>query len=145
MNQPISLKPMPIWMSLLCFGIPSLIITVGIYAGVPALDRAGVPILLSLILFVAGTLVLMLVASFVAYRLEGNPMSWTGVKKRFRLKPLKGKDWLWIVGLVAVNLGSGIVLMPTTEWLASFPLFRPPDFIPPHARSWGAGRRDNSK
>jgi len=79
-NQPVSLKPMPIWMSLLCFAIPSLIITVGIYVGVPTLNRVGMPMFLNFTLFSAGPLVLMFVAAFVAYRLEGNPMSWARVK-----------------------------------------------------------------
>ena len=131
MNQPVSLKPMPIWMSLLCFAIPSLIITVGIYVGVPTLNRVGVPMFLNFTLFTAGPLVLMFVAAFVAYRLEGNPMSWAGVKERFRLKPLKGKDWLWTLGLVIVSVGGYVVLLPTAKWLASFPLFEPPAFLPP--------------
>ena len=126
-----SIKPMPIWMSLLCFGIPSLIATLGIYVGVPALDRAGVPLFLNFMLFTAGPLALMLLAAFVAYRLEGNPLSWADVKERFRLKPIKGKDWLWTVGLTIVYIGGYFLLLPTAKWLASFPLFEPPPFLPP--------------
>ena len=92
MNQSVSLKPMPNGMLLLCFGIPFFFITMGIYIGVPTLDRVGVSILASFTLFLAGPLALMLVASFVAYRLEVNPMSWAGVKEQFRLKPLKGLE-----------------------------------------------------
>jgi membrane protease YdiL (CAAX protease family) len=85
---------MPIWQSLLYFGIPSLLATLGIYVGIPTLDRAGAPLVLSFLLFTAGPLALMLVAALVAYRLEGNPLSWADLKERFRLKPLQGKDWL---------------------------------------------------
>ena len=113
MNRSIALKPMPIGISLLCFGIPFLIITVGVYVGVPALDRVGVPISLNFTLLTAGPLVLMFVIAFVAYRLEGNPISWAGMKERFRLKPLKGKDWLWTVGPVIVSVGGYFVLLPT--------------------------------
>ena len=126
MHQSVTIKPMPVWMSLLYFGIPSLIATLGIYVGIPTLDRVGVPLFPNFMLFTAGPLVLMLVSAFVAYRLEGNPMSWAGVKERFRLKPLRGKDWLWTVGLVTVYVGGYILLLPTAKWLASFPLFEPP-------------------
>jgi membrane protease YdiL (CAAX protease family) len=131
MDESVKIKPMPIWVSLLCFGIPTVIATLGIYVGIPALDQAGAPLFPNFMLFTAGPLALMLLAAFVAYRLEGNPMSWVGVKKRFRLKPLKGKDWLWTVGLAIVYVGGYLLLQPTAKWLASFPLFEPPPFLPP--------------
>jgi len=118
-------------MSLLYFGIPSLIATLGIYVGIPTLDRIGVPLFANFILFTAGPLALMLVSALAAYRLEGNPMSWAGVKERFRLKPLKGMDWVWTMGLAIVYVGGYLLLLPTAKWLASFPLFEPPPFLPP--------------
>ena len=130
MNQSDSLRPMPFWKSLLFFGIPCLVTTVGIYVGVPALDRVGVPMALNFSLFSAGPLAAMFVAAFVAYRLEGNPMTWAGVKERFRLKPLKGKDWLWTIGLVIVYVGGNLLLLPTARWLVSWPLLEPPPFLP---------------
>lgn len=130
MHQSATIKPMPFWMSLLYFGIPSLITTVGIYIGIPTLDRVGVPLFLNYILFTAGPLILMFMAAFVAYRLEENPLSWNQVKERFRLRPLKGKDWLWTLGLVIVYVGGYFLLLPTAKWLASFPLFEPPPFLP---------------
>lgn len=89
------------------------------------------PLALTFTLFAVSPLAFMLVIAFVAYRLEGNPMSWAGVKERFRLEPLTGTDWLWTVGLVIVYVGGYIVLLPTAKWLASFPVFEPPAFLPP--------------
>jgi membrane protease YdiL (CAAX protease family) len=117
-------------MSLLFFGIPSLIASLGIYVGIPALDRAGVPLFVNFLLLTAGPLALMLLSAFVAYRLEGNPFTWARVKERFRLKPIKGKDWLWTVGLVVVSVGGYMLLLPTAKWLASFPWFEPPPYLP---------------
>jgi membrane protease YdiL (CAAX protease family) len=131
MHKSISVKPMPVWMSLLCFGIPSLIATIGIYVGIPFFDRVGVPLPINFLFFTAGPLALMFFSAFVAYRLEGNPMSWVGVKKRFRLKRIRGKEWLWTLGLVIVSIGGYILLLPTAKWLASYPLFEPPPFLPP--------------
>lgn len=126
-----TLKPMPLWASILHFGIPSTLMTLGIYVGIPILDRAAVPMLLNFFLFSAGPLALMLFAALVAYRLEGNTLSWAGLRERFRLRPLKGKDWLWTVGLVVVAVGGYLALLPTAKWLASMPAFAPPDFLPP--------------
>ena len=124
------LKPMPFRVSLLCFGIPSAIIFLGIYVGFPALDRAGVPMFLNFMLFTAGPLALMLAAALIAYRLEGNPLTWTGIKERFRLKPIKGKEWIWTIGLIVVSVGGYMLLLPTAKWLASIPLFEAPSFLP---------------
>jgi membrane protease YdiL (CAAX protease family) len=141
-SDALTLKPMPFWMSLLHFGVPSLVATLAIYAGVPALDRAGVPLFLNfVVLCTGGPLTLMFLAALAAYRLEGNPLSWARLKERFRLKPLQGKDWLWTAGLVVVYFGGYLLLLPTARWLASFPLFEPPPFLPPAVdpRVVGAG------
>jgi len=131
MRPSTTIKPMPFWMSLLYFGIPSLIATFAIYVGIPALDRAGVPLFVSFFLCTVGPMALMFLAAFVAFRVEGNSLSWPRVKERFRLKPLQGRDWLWTAGLVIVQVGGYVLLLPTARWVASFPLLEPPSYIPP--------------
>ena len=131
MNKSNTLKPMTFWMSVLFFGLPSAIITFAIYAGVPFFDRAGVPLALNFMLMTVGPLALMLVAAFVAYRLEGNPMSWPALKERFRLHPMDGKAWLWTVGLFIFMGVTYTGLSFTARWLATIPLFTPPEFLPP--------------
>jgi membrane protease YdiL (CAAX protease family) len=121
---------MPFWMSVLCFGISSAIATISIYVGVPRLIQAGIPLLTSFFLFTSGPMAIMFLASFAAYRLEGHTLSWSRIKVRFRLKPIKGKDWLWTVGLILVYNGGYFLFLPTAKWLASFPLFEPQAFIP---------------
>ncbi|WP_161634911.1 CPBP family intramembrane glutamic endopeptidase [Leptolyngbya sp. Heron Island J] len=130
MHQAMPLKPMPFWMSLLFFGIPSLITSLSIYVGIPALARAGVPLFVNFLLLTGAPLALLLLSAFVAYRLEGNLFTWVQLKERFRLKPIKGKDWIWTLGLVVVSVGGYILLLPTARWLASFPLFEPPTYLP---------------
>ena len=130
MSQPTTIKPMPFWLSSLFFGIPSAIGWLGIYVGLPALARAGVPLFWNSLLCIVGPLALMLAAAFVAYRLEGNPLSWAGVRARFRLKPLRNKEWFWTLGLCLVCPGTYFLLLPTARWLASLPLFAPPEFLP---------------
>lgn len=122
---------MPFWMSVLFFGIPSAIITLAIYIGMPFLNRAGVPLIANFTISFVGPLALLLVASFVAYWLEGNPMSWPVVKERFRLNPMDSKAWLWAVGLFFFNAVTYLGLSFTARWLATIPLFAPPEFLPP--------------
>jgi membrane protease YdiL (CAAX protease family) len=130
MKQTGFLKPMPLWMSVLFFGIPSAIATIGIYVGIPALDRAGLPIFTNFYLMTVGPMSIMFAAALIAYRLEGNPLTWNRLKERFRLKPIRGKEWYWTIGLVVVYIGGYFLLLPTAKWLAAFPLFEPPNFIP---------------
>ena len=130
MSQPSTIKPMPFWLSSLFFGIPSAIGWLGVYVGLPALARAGVPLFWNSLLCIVGPLALMLAAAFVAYRLEGHPLSWAGVRARFRLKPLRGEEWFWTLGLCLVCPATYFLLLPTARWLASIPLFAPPEFLP---------------
>jgi membrane protease YdiL (CAAX protease family) len=112
-------------MSLLCFGIPAAVGVVGIYVVLPAFDQAGFPLLWNYVISFAGMFPLLLGAALVAYTLEGNPMSWAGLVARFRVRPIRGREWLWTAGLVVVYVGGQVLLMPTAKWLASslpFPL-----------------------
>lgn len=129
-SSPI-LRPMPIWLSLLLFGIPSLVATLGIYWAIPTFDKAGLPLLVNFFLFTAGPMVLMLLSALIAYRLEGRPFKWEEIKSRFRIKPIRGREWFWTLGLAVVLIGGYLTLLPTARWLASFPAFAPPPFIPP--------------
>jgi membrane protease YdiL (CAAX protease family) len=72
----------------------------------------------------------MLPASYIAYRIEGNPPTWQAFKERFNLKPIRGRDWLWVSGLVIFGSAASL-LSVVSRWLASTPLFLPPQFIPP--------------
>lgn len=130
MNQREAIQPMPLWMSILFFGIPSLIATLGIYVGIPALDRLGLPMIANFYLMTGIPMMLMFLAALIAYRREGRLLTWAGIKERFRFKPIRGKEWLWTLGLAVVYIGGYFLLLPTARWLASFPLFEPPQFIP---------------
>lgn len=132
MNQSPTLKPMPLWAAFLMFAIPSALTTIGLYVVLPIIaERISSPVLWWFLLFYAGPLALMVPAAFIAYRLEGNPPTWQAFKERMNLKPLKGRDWLWILALIVFGLVTQILLKPTSVWLASLPFFKPPPFVPP--------------
>ena len=125
-----SLRPMPIWQSLLYFGIPSVLATLGIYVLWPVMTGAGVPEVWCMTLCMGGALALMLVAALAAYGIEGNRWTWEALSERFRLKRMGGWDWLWALGLFVVFLVSFAGLQFTATWLASIPAFAPPDHLP---------------
>jgi membrane protease YdiL (CAAX protease family) len=129
-NLP-QLKPMPWWQSLLYFGIPGAIGYWNAYFGIPRLVQAGVPMTVAFPLLLSGMGVLLLGVALLAYRLEGNPWRWSDMKVRLRLQPIRGKAWLWVLGVLGVCVISDASFDGLGKWLASFPLFAPPDYFPP--------------
>jgi membrane protease YdiL (CAAX protease family) len=129
-NKVYTLKPMPLWTALIYFGASALLFRICVYGGFPLLLDAGVPLFSTLLISYITPLAILLIASLVLYRRDGYPMTWRAFKERFRLKPMHGKAWLWtIAGFLVGFLGSGALLF-TSRWLATFPLFAPPDFLP---------------
>jgi membrane protease YdiL (CAAX protease family) len=130
MNEMPNLKPMPFWMSLLYFGIPSALGWTSVYIFMPALNKLGFPMFWNFWLCLTGPLAGMLIASLVAFRLEGRPLTWTGVKSRFRLKPVLGYEWLGVLALI-VSIGVYLFLRQTiSSRLASLPWFGFPSYLP---------------
>ena len=130
MNKTPFLKPMPLWMSVLFFGIPSAIAWISVYMVMPFLNKLGFPLFWNFWLCLTVPLAGMLIASLVAFRLEGRPLTWEEFRIRFRLKPIHGKDWLWLLALVA-SIGPYLLLRQTvSSWLASQPGFEFPSYLP---------------
>lgn len=131
MNSSPNLKPMPLWTAFLMFAIPSALQTVSMYAILPMIAaRVSYPMLWWFLLLYLLPLSFLMPASYIAYRLEGNPPTWQAFKERFNLKPLKGRDWAWVAGLVIFGLATSL-LSVVSRWMASLPWFSPPQFIPP--------------
>jgi signal peptidase II len=76
MNRNRGIEPMPFWQSLVLFGIPGIIVYLNIYVGVPYLVGVGVPLIICFPPLLL--LPVLLPASLVIYRHEGNEMSWAG-------------------------------------------------------------------
>lgn len=124
------MKPMPFWLSLLCFGIPSATGWIGVYILMPALAKLGFPLFWNFWLCLTAPLAGMLIASLVAFRLEGHPLTWTEIKARFRLKAVCGRDWLGVLALL-VSIPVYLYLRQTiSAWLVSRPGFGIPTYVP---------------
>ncbi|MCK4472465.1 MAG: CPBP family intramembrane metalloprotease [Anaerolineae bacterium] len=104
-----TIRPMSWGLSLLFFGLPAIMVIVCFHVIMPALISGGATPFNAYFVAMGVPLVVMLVASLVAYRIEGNPMTWAALKERFRLGRMNGKAWLWTIGtLVVISLGYGI-------------------------------------
>ena len=139
MNTTSTIKPMSLRMALLYFGIPAAVAILIVYVLMPLLDARGVPIFYNYLLVYATVPMLALIAaSLVAYRLEGNVLSWFEFKNRFRLNKMDGRSWLWAIGLLLFMFLSASMLSFTSRWLASFDIFAPPDSWPAELKPTGA-------
>jgi len=121
---------MPLWQAILFFGIPSGIIYFGVYVIFPFMLKRGVSGFHCFLIVMIVPLILMFVASLVAYKLEGNECSWAAFRKRYRLGRMTGAAWIWTVVLIVIAFGGEALLGFTSRVLASIPLFAPPDFLP---------------
>jgi membrane protease YdiL (CAAX protease family) len=130
LNRIPSLRPMPFWMSLLFFGIPCAAGWLSIYVALPGLARLGMPLFWNFWLCLTLPLAGMLTTALIAYRLEGFPWIWKEIKIRFRLKPVRRKDWWWVLALIA-SIGLYLFLRQTlSSRLASLPGFAFPSYLP---------------
>ena len=104
-EPPSTIKSLPLWQAAFFFGIPAILFALNYHLiALPSLDRDSLA--LSAVALI-GPYVLLLAASLVAYRLEGNVLSWAALKDRFRFQGVAKNIWL----LAAVLLVS--VCWPT--------------------------------
>jgi membrane protease YdiL (CAAX protease family) len=131
MNSTEGLKPLPFRMALLYFGIPAVGAVLVVYALMPLVAARGVPIFFNyLLVYASAPMLALIVASLIAYRMEGNALSWSRFKTRFRLHPMGWRSWVWAIGLMVFMFLSAGALSFTARWLASFPFLAPPDHWP---------------
>ena len=118
--------------SLLLFGLPGLLLLFTFEWLNPWLQSQNVPLVWSFTLSLYGPLFLTGVMAIIAYRLEGNRLTWPAFRDRMRLNkmPSNQRGWWWAIGaLFIVLLGEGL-LASTGQWLASMPFFAPPPMLP---------------
>ncbi len=124
-------KPMGIGLSILHFGIPSAILCFSIYFVMQKLFQNGTNHFINFYISIVIPLALMLVASLLAYKFEGNNIKWETFAERFRLRRMTKQDWLWTLILFLLMVFFQVSLSFTSKWLIQFELFGPPDFLLP--------------
>jgi len=135
MDSTSTIPPLPLWQALLYFGLPALLFRIFLYNVTPALVRLGAsPFQANIVTFTVPAAILFALA-FAFYQRDGNELSWPAIRRRFRLLPMTGKDWLWAVGGLLLTFLSIGALSPTALLLIdSIPAIAPPDFFPPWLR-----------
>jgi membrane protease YdiL (CAAX protease family) len=131
MSQSVSkLAPLPLWKALLLFIPTSASIYFGIYFVIPILLARGLTFLSSYLICFYPTFIALFCIALVLYWREGNALSWDAFQRRYRLRPIKGKTWIWAAGLLVFGVAATLALSFTTKWLASIPFLAPPYFMP---------------
>lgn len=98
------MKPIGFGASLLYFGIPALTMAAGFYLLMPFLIKRGMLSYSAYSLGLGLPLLAMLIASLVAYRLEGNPLNWQALMTRFNYRPLSLGDLLVFAAIFAAEM-----------------------------------------
>jgi membrane protease YdiL (CAAX protease family) len=110
---------MNLWLSLLYFGVPCALFNLSVRLLIPLLDHSGVPLFANFLIGVGGPLLLLFVASLVAYGAEGRPWSLGHFRARFRLGSMTAKTWLWTLALTVVMLFGPPLLAFSSAWIRS--------------------------
>lgn len=127
--QP-TIRPMGLSLSMLYFCIPGALSVAAHYVATPMLVANGMQPFYAE--FIPNGLVLasLLVAALVAYRLEGRPMTWAGIKDRLRLTPMTGKLWLWVLGATIFGFILYYLVTPLGTWLITQGILPMPASLP---------------
>jgi membrane protease YdiL (CAAX protease family) len=130
-NTPATLKPLPLWKSILLFACTTAPIYFGVYFLIPVLQNRGLSFLSSYLISFYPAFIVMFLMALILYSKEGNPLTWNSFADRYRLLPVRGRSWFWVAGLIVFGLAATVGLSSTGKWLASFQWFAPPVFFPP--------------
>lgn len=131
MEKENTLKPIPLWQSLLLFGIPGLMLYLGLYYAVPFLLKLGYSEVFLFLSFWWGPFILLLPVSIILFKQEQKKQPGLSLKKRFRLNRLTKKDWIWVIcGILFVLVFDFIIMEPVSKWLATKSFFSAPDHFP---------------
>lgn len=117
--SPGVIRPMGLRLSLLFFLTPAVLDAVLFYAGIPFLISLKVQPFFAQTILSTIVMASLLLASLVAFRVEGRSLTWGGLKERFRLGSMTGKAWLWTLGLTVAAFTLYYLVTPLGTWLIS--------------------------
>jgi hypothetical protein len=131
MKNGIIIKPIPLYLSILFFGIPGLALYFGTYYAIPIFQKMGLPDIFLFPFFMWLPILPLLPLSIILYKREKKVQPELTIKIRFRLNKITKTDWVWIVcGVLFVLLSDFVIMNPISKWMASIPIFSPPDYFP---------------
>jgi len=126
-----NIKPIPLWKSILLFGIPGLFLYLGLYHGIPVFQKMGLPEIFLFPFFLWFPIIPLLPISIFLFKREKRNQPDLSFKRRFRLNKITRKDWLWVIGgILFVMVFDFLIMEPISKWMATIPIFSPPDHFP---------------
>jgi membrane protease YdiL (CAAX protease family) len=127
-----NIQPMGWKLSVLFFGVPGVLSLMASWVVSPGLVGMGMtPVIFAQVIPGVIVLALMLVAALTGFWLEGHPLTWVGLKERFRLCPMTGKLWLWVIGAGMFGIiMDGSVGPRLSHWLVGKGILPLPASIP---------------
>ncbi len=129
-SGPQTIQPMGWRLSLLCFGIPSILLILALHVVTPILVISGIKPFYAQLIPNGMVLVSLLIASIVAYWLEDRRFTGTGLKDRFRLDRMTGRNWLWVLGGTIAGFALYYLASPVGSWLIEKGFIPLPGSIP---------------
>jgi membrane protease YdiL (CAAX protease family) len=127
-----NIKPMVFWKAVLYFGLPALLFRVFLYNITPIFIRMGLSPFEANVVSLTVPSAILFALAFGFYKRDGYPLTWSGIKTRFRLLPMTTRDWLWAIGAFLISfLTIGALIPSATMLIRTFPVIAPPDFFPP--------------
>jgi membrane protease YdiL (CAAX protease family) len=131
-SVPAKINPMPLWQALVYFGLPAILFRISLYSGTPALMWLGLPAFEANVVSFTLPAAILFALAFGFYKRDGYPLSWAGIKTRFRLLPMTPADWLWAIGGFLITfLSIGALSFTALLLIQAIPAIGPPDFFPP--------------
>ncbi len=129
-------QSMPIWLSLLYFGFPALIMFVSYHVILPRLPAMGMTQFEAIVLVTTIPLALMLVAAIIAFVQEDRAsVTWANMRARFRYPALRWRDvglglLVFIGGFVGFGIMQGITSSLIEKGIITLPVHLPALFDP---------------
>lgn len=125
-------KPLGWVPSSILFLITASVLLAFHYFFAPAYKLAtGKPYLIGYLIGWISPMLLVFLASLLAYRIDGHPITKAAFIDRYRLHRMHIQDWGWVLAMVVVSVGFLSALSFTTDILRSIALFSPPPLYPP--------------
>lgn len=131
-KSEIKLKPLGWGPSIILFLFTASLLRATLYYFAPAYTLAtGKPYLIGYLIGWVSSMFIVFLASLIAYKADGHPITQEAFISRYRLDKMKCVDWIWTLAMIIFPVVFLTALSFTTKFLKSTPLFSPHPLFPP--------------
>jgi membrane protease YdiL (CAAX protease family) len=131
-KSEMKLKPLGWGPSIILFLITASLLRATLYYFAPAYTlTTGKPYLIGYLISWVSSMFMVFVASLIAYKIDGHPVTKKAFIYRYRLDRMEKVDWIWTLAMIVLSVVFLAALSFTTKLLKSIPLFSPHPLFPP--------------